>query len=103
MLKEEHIRTVVQEVQTQLDELYQRSDNPEPGSALNQVGLRDGAYIVEDYLRQVEAGLAFEHVLYMILEPDLPLSATAFRSLKQAGEQLKMSPRLWADVRQEDD
>ena len=85
---ESQILEAAEEVQTQLDELYRRTPEPPPDSPLDQAGLRDGATIVRDYLEHGEAGLAFEHLIYMIREPDLQLSEASRHKVRKAGETL---------------
>ncbi|MFQ5575053.1 MAG: hypothetical protein ACE5E0_05460, partial [Terriglobia bacterium] len=62
------IAEAVAEVQQEVNEECQRVGIPEPGSALDQEGLRDGSATVLDYLEHGEARLAFEHLLFMITE-----------------------------------
>ena len=92
------ITEVAQEVQQALDARYAAGE-PAAGSALDQAGLRDGADVVADYLSHGEAGVAFEHLIYMIIEPDLDLSASAYRTLTRAGELLGMPKDIWSAVR----
>ncbi len=40
--------------------------SPPEGSALDQLHLRDGDQVVNDYLNHGEEGLAIDHLLYMI-------------------------------------
>ena len=91
------ITAVAQQVQQQLDALYAAGD-PTPGSALDQAGLRDGAEIVVDYLSHGEAGVAFDHLLYMISEPDLVLSAGTYAELARAGEMLELPEDALASI-----
>ncbi len=71
----------------------------EPGSALDQQGLRDGASIVSDYLRHGEFGVALEHLIYMVREPSLPISREAFTLIDRAGCALGLASDSWADIR----
>lgn len=48
---------------------------------LSQPGLEDGEGIVLDYLAHGEAAVALDHLLYMISEPPLTLSATGLDRL----------------------
>ena len=57
----------------------------EPGSALDQCGLRDGIEIVRGYLASNECELALEHLCYMVEETDLSISLKTFLSIKAAG------------------
>ena len=76
------IRAVAAEVQAKLDALYAQPGVPTPGSTLDQAGLRDGFAIVEGYVRHGEWGVAFEHLVYMIREPDIALSPESTAALK---------------------
>lgn len=93
------IHAVAHEVQQHLNRLYAQVGTPEVGSALDQLGLRDGIRIVDDYLKHGEPGAAFEHVIYMLTEPDIQLSASAYEALTDAGARIEMAPQLWAGVR----
>ncbi len=70
---------------------------PMPGTALDQCGLRDGDEVIEDYLRHGEAGVAFEHLLYMILEPRLPISMETYELIDRVGRALGMEPSKWKE------
>jgi hypothetical protein len=87
------IRRAAQEAQQLLDEMY-AVGAPSSGSALDQAGLRDGLAIVDDYLAHGEAGVAFEHLLYMISEPQLRLSRASLADVAQAASLLGMSSHV---------
>lgn len=87
------IHRAAQESQRLLDAMYAAGD-PLPGSALDQTGLRDGLAIVDDYLAHGEAGVALEHLLYMISEPPLELSPAFIEDVAQAASLLGMSSQL---------
>jgi hypothetical protein len=93
MEPEQLIRSVAEEAQAQLDTIYERG-NPPPDSDLDQAGLRNGLAIVEEFLTNGEAGLAFEHLVYMVTEPPLPLSVKARDQIEAAAAQLGMSAVL---------
>lgn len=59
-----------------------------PGSTLDQSGLENGAEVVVDYLQHGEAGLAYEHLIYMITEPPLEITAELFNLIAFAGQAL---------------
>lgn len=46
-----------------------------------------------------EPGLAFDHLLYMVEEPPLRLSPSAFEHLNAAAEALGITPSRLDDVR----
>ena len=51
--------------QTLIAELYKNEPNSE---AFEQVGIINGAEIVNDYISNGELGVALEHLLYMVYE-----------------------------------
>ena len=57
---------------------------PEPGSALDQVGLLNGREVVADYLKHGEPGLAVDHLIYMVEEPPLDIGEDTRRRLAEA-------------------
>ena len=69
---EGEIIAIAKYVQQLVNEEFARVDyQPEPESALDQHGLRNGLETIEDYLRYGENGIAFEHLLYMIQETEI--------------------------------
>jgi hypothetical protein len=58
---------------------------PPVGSALDQNGLRDGTLIIEDYLDHGEPVVALEHLIYMVGEPELPVSEATRHAIADAG------------------
>jgi hypothetical protein len=70
-----------------------------PGSALDQSGLENGAEVVIDYLQHGEAGLAYEHLLYMVAEPPLEISAECFNLIAFAGQALGYESSSWQVLR----
>ncbi|HEY4262810.1 MAG TPA: hypothetical protein VGM98_21805 [Schlesneria sp.] len=81
------IRRAALEAQAELNRLY-AGGTPPAGSALDQAGLRDGMAIVEDFLDRGEAGVALEHLLYMVNEPSLHLSPQSRADVDQAASSL---------------
>ena len=73
--------------------------SPEAGSALDQVFLSDGRSVVVDYLAKGEAGLAFDHLLYMIEEPPLRIGTDTMRRLAEAGRELGMPEGVLEGIR----
>src|SRR5687768_9815672 len=69
------------------------------GSALDQAGLSDGRVVVLDYLAHGEPGLALEHLIYMVHEPDLPISRRTYACIEYAGTAMGMEKRLWERIR----
>ncbi|RON54494.1 MafI family immunity protein [Pseudomonas frederiksbergensis] len=58
--------------------------------ALAQAGLEKGGEIVMDYVDHNEAGVAFEHLLYMINEPPLVVSEECTKILARIAKNLEM-------------
>lgn len=99
MSLESLILSAAEEAQALLDDLFRQTPEPASDSPLKQAGLRDGASIVRDYLKHGEAGVAFEHLIYMIKEPGLQLSEASCRRIAQAGRQLGFPESVYAKVR----
>lgn len=97
---EQYIRQALQEVKVLMEcKFAEVGGSPVPGSVLDQAGLRDGALIVEDYLEHGEAGIALDHLIYMIVEPELPISMTTFHLIEQAGRAFGIDSGLAEQVR----
>ena len=73
--------------------------SPPPDSSLDQVFLIDGRSVVEDYITHGETGLAFDHLLYMIMEAPLQLSPGTLERLSFAGRAMGLSDEVWASIR----
>ncbi|MCW8133287.1 MAG: hypothetical protein KIS92_23285 [Planctomycetota bacterium] len=97
MQAEPLILSVCKEAQGLLDQLY-AAGTPAAGSSLDQMGLRNGREIVEDYLSHGEPRLALEHLLYMIKEPPLTLSTVSRNNVRRAAELLGMAHFLPREV-----
>lgn len=65
---------------------------PEPGSDLDQCGLKNGAEIVRDYMASNEWGLALEHLCYMVEETALPISAKTHSAIVAAAQSMQIAP-----------
>ncbi|QNH77255.1 hypothetical protein GGD92_02955 [Pseudomonas protegens] len=82
---------VLDEVEPLLVGAYKQLGPVPQDHALAQAGLEHGRAIVLDYLEHNEAGCAFEHLLYMINEPALGISAHCRAALARLAEHLGMS------------
>lgn len=100
--RESRIIEIARSVQAKLDALYRSVGNPEPGSALDQAGLRDGSSIVEDFVSHGETGLAVEHLLYMITEPDIGLSRPDVQFLRRVCDVFAIERERWCSLRESD-
>ena len=73
---------IAENIQGLINLEYERVNwEPEPESALDQAGLRNGLDIVKDYIKHGEAGVAFDHLLYMIEETSVQLSKDSWTRL----------------------
>ena len=64
----------LEEISTLMSIAYDQLGPVPEDHALAQAGLENGGEIVLDYVDHNEAGVAFEHLLYMINEPPLVVS-----------------------------
>jgi hypothetical protein len=55
--------------------------------------------VIRDALNANEAGVAFDHLLYMIVDTDLIVPATTLDLLVEAGQALGHDPATWARVK----
>lgn len=70
-----YIEQAADEAQRLLDAEFAKCNNqPTPGSALDQAGLRNGKEIVINYLSHGEPGVALEHLVYMVQETGIAIS-----------------------------
>lgn len=79
---------VLDETSHLLKEAYEKAGLIDDEHALAQAGLKDGSTIVMDYLHHNEAGVAFDHLMYMINEAQLSLSPASQRVLERIEVQL---------------
>lgn len=90
--------SALHEIEILMATAYANSEPIKEGSCLAQAGLRDGGEIVRDYIAHGEAGVAFDHLLYMITEPPLLVSSKCLADICHAGIALGLSPETWSDV-----
>ena len=91
----ESIARAAEEAQRLLDvQFAECDDQPPPGSALNQAGLRNGKEIVMEYLSHGEEGIALEQVIYMVTETGIDLSQEARKQIRKAASAMGMKVRL---------
>lgn len=89
MLADDLILQALEEVQQLMESAFEAvSGTPAEGSSLDQAGLIDGGAIIVDYLNHNEAGVALDHLLYMIIEPPLSISLVTFELIAQAAHLL---------------
>jgi hypothetical protein len=80
----------LKEILTLMSTAYEQLGPVPEEHPLAQEGLRNGAEIVLDYVDHNEAGVAFEHLLYMINEPPLAVSDECINVLARIAKKLEM-------------
>lgn len=80
----------LEEISTLMSIAYDQLGPVPEDHALAQAGLENGGEIVLDYVDHNEAGVAFEHLLYMINEPPLVVSEKCIKILGRIAKSLKM-------------
>jgi hypothetical protein len=80
----------LKEISTLMSTAYEQLGPVPEGHPLAQEGLRNGAEIVLDYVDLNEAGVAFEHLIYMINEPPLAVSDECINVLARIAKKLGM-------------
>ncbi|MFK3774960.1 MafI family immunity protein [Pseudomonas sp. NPDC089406] len=78
----------LEEITTLMSTAYEQLGPVPQDHALAQTGLRDGGEIVLDYVDHNEAGVAFEHLLYMVDEPPLVVSEECLEVLARIAKTL---------------
>ena len=97
---QEHLEQALPEVTALMEQKFSQVGGvPEPGSDLDQYGLRDGGEIVRDYMANNEWGLALEHLCYMVNETNLPISAKTYVSIQAAGQAMRMDTRALQGIK----
>ncbi len=82
------IEEILREVMPLIADRFAAVGQPHPDSPLAQVFLADGDEVVLDYLDHNEAGIAFDHLLYMIDAVDIPITPDTYGRICQTGELL---------------
>lgn len=88
----ELFRAVLDEVAPLMAAAFRDAGAMAEDHPLAQAGLANGAAIVRDYLDHGEAGVALEHLLYMVQEPPLVLSARGRANLAELTRLLQLDP-----------
>lgn len=72
------IEFIGKEIQSLINSEFEKVNNePDKDSPLNQLGLRNGLEIINEYIIVREFGLAFEHVLYMVYETGIKIDKSS--------------------------
>lgn len=90
----EDLLEVLDEVSTLMSAEYAQLGPLPDDHPLAQSGLKNGAEIVLDYIAHGEAGVALDHLLYMIKEPPLAISARSSEKLARLAKVFEM-PLNW--------
>ncbi|MGY2316870.1 hypothetical protein ACW9I6_19525 [Pseudomonas sp. SDO5522_S412] len=80
----------LKEITTLMSTAYEQLGQVPEEHPLAQEGLRNGAEIVLDYVDYNDAGIAFEHLLYMIDEPPLAVSDECIKVLARIAKKLQI-------------
>jgi hypothetical protein len=81
---------VLKEITALMSSAYEQIGPVPDDHPLAQAGLENGGETVMDYVDHNEAGLAFEHLLYMINEPPLIISEECTNILAHIAKVLEM-------------
>ncbi|MFZ4963865.1 MULTISPECIES: hypothetical protein [Pseudomonas] len=81
---------VLKEISALMSIAYEQTGPVPDDHPLAQAGLENGGEIVLDYVDHNEAGIAFEHLLYMINEPPLIVSDECTKILAHIAKTLDM-------------
>jgi len=95
------IKAALPEIEALMANAYKEAEPLKPDHPLAQEGLRNGHEIGLDYLEHDEAGVAFEHLIYMLIEPPLIISNHCFQLIVSAGKALGFNPEVWHHVQHE--
>ena len=96
---ERDIDVVAVAVQELVDAEFEKAGSVIGGSALDQAGLSNGLQLIREYLQYGEAGLALDHLLYMVRELDLTISADSHAALTRAARAMKVRPEAFDSVK----
>lgn len=93
----EDLPEVLDEVSTLMSAEYAQLGPLPDDHPLAQSGLENGTEIVLDYIAHGEAGVALDHLSYMIKEPLLAISDRSAEKLARLAEvfEMPLSQRAW--------
>jgi hypothetical protein len=80
---EASLKEILNEVSARINAAFAEAGHLDSDHPLSQEGLSNGTSIVLDYLEHNETRIALEHLLYMVNEPPLPLSAAGKAALSR--------------------
>ncbi len=89
------ITRLAQAVQATVERLHEDAGGAVGGTSLDQAGLRDGCRIIEDYLDHNDIGEAFHHLLYVLSETRVTVTATQYCTIDAIGRSLGLPDSLW--------
>lgn len=53
------------------------------GTGFDQAGMGNGLETIEEYVREGELGVAFDHLYYMVAETGIPLSSASVQFMEE--------------------
>jgi hypothetical protein len=93
-----HLLEALPAISALMDAKLATAGAPDPDSGLAQIGLRGGADIVREFIEYNELGLALEHLCYMVIEAELPISELTYACLEAAGIEMQMDAANWQQL-----
>ncbi len=81
---------VLREISALMSIAFEQAGTIPLDHALAQAGLSNGREIVLDYLDHNEAGVAFEHMIYIVNEPPLAISEECTNVMARIAETLRI-------------
>ena len=80
----DELKSLTTLIQEKVNILFEECNGePEPGSDLDQLGLKNGEKIIDDFISYGEAGVAFDHLSYMINDLELELNSSERQIFKR--------------------
>ena len=76
------------EIQNLAQEIFAEINSDHVG--VNELGIRDGLEIIQDFLLHDELGVAIDHLIYVVLEIEYLLDNDQYLVLKRICEECKM-------------
>lgn len=89
---------ILAEVEPLMKLAYAECSSIDEEHPLSQVNLKHGGVVVRDYIDHNEAGVAFEHLLYMIEEPPLTISKACMVDVQLLAKKLGYESTICAHI-----
>ncbi|MBD9399054.1 MafI family immunity protein [Pseudomonas sp. PDM11] len=87
---EADVQAAIHEISALVADAYRAGRPVADSHPLAQAGLADGRDVVLDYLEHNEAGLAYDHLMYMVVEADLKLSEKCKSAISRIASYLEV-------------